>query len=317
MIKALISLLNEIWKFIKSDYHLSSYLFTFLIVGVAVYFNYSWGFYSKVLLNSYFDGGSIWIFPLFYATVYFLVAIPVFLLRKEHVALRNPHFYFKSLFIIVIYGLSIGYYGYSQWQFPSLFDEESKFLIRIFSQLKSLVFYFVPLVLMKLMVDRKTEGLYGLSLNTKYLKGYFTFFVLLLPFLVLASYSADFQFAYPQFKPWFYEGVLGLKSWESTALFEISYAIDFIMTELLFRGALVIGMVGILGRGAVLPMVAMYVVIHFGKPPVETISSLFGGYVLGALAYQTRHIWGGVIVHVFIALTMEIIGFFQYYMPDK
>ncbi len=317
MFKELTLLLNEVWKFIKSDFHLSSYLFTFLIVIVAVYFNYSWGFYSKVLLNSYFDGSSVWLFPVFYAAVYFLVAIPIFLLRKDVAVLKNPGFYFKSLFIVVIYGFSIGYYGYHRWQFPSLFDEESKFLIRIFSQLKSLVFYFVPLVLMKLMVDRKTEGLYGLSLNTKYLKGYFTFFVLLLPFLVLASYSADFQFAYPQFKPWFYEGVLGLKSWESTALFEISYAIDFIMTELLFRGALVIGMVGILGRGAVLPMVAMYVVIHFGKPPVETISSLFGGYVLGALAYQTRHIWGGVIVHVFIALTMEIIGFFQYYMPDK
>ena len=89
------------------------------------------------------------------------------------------------------------------------------------------------------------------------------------------------------------------------------------MTELLFRGALVIGMVGILGRGAVLPMVALYVVIHLGKPPVEAISSLFGGYILGALAFQTRLIWGGVIVHVFIALTMETMGLFQYYLPDK
>ena len=78
-----------------------------------------------------------------------------------------------------------------------------------------------------------------------------------------------------------------------------------------------IGMVGLMGRGAVLPMVALYVVIHLGKPPVEAISSLFGGYILGALAYQIRHIWGGVFVHVFIALTMEIMGLFQYYVPDK
>jgi len=317
MFKELTSLLNEVWKFIKSDFHLSSYLFTFLIVGVAVYFNYSWEFYSKVLLNSYFDGSSVWLFPVFYAAVYFLVAIPIFLLRKDVAVLKNPGFYFKSLFIIVIYGLSIGYYGYHQWEFSSLFEEESRFVIRLLSQLKSLVFYFVPLVLLKLIVDRKTEGLYGLSLNTTYFKGYFSFFLLLLPFLIAASYSADFQNAYPQFKPWLYEGVLGLKVWKSTTLFEISYVIDFIMTELLFRGALVIGMVGILGRGAVLPMVAMYVVIHFGKPPVETISSLFGGYILGALAYQTRHIWGCVIVHVFIALTIEIMGIFQYYMPDK
>ena len=112
MFKELTSLLNEVWKFIKSDFHLSSYLFTFLIVVVAVYFNYSWGFYSKVLLNSYFDGSSVWLFPVFYAAVYFLVAIPIFLLRKDVAVLRTPGFYFKSLFIIVIYGLSIGYYGY-------------------------------------------------------------------------------------------------------------------------------------------------------------------------------------------------------------
>jgi hypothetical protein len=83
MFKELTSLLNEVWKFIKSDFHLSSYLFTFFIVGVAVYFNYSWGFYSKVLLNSYFDGTSVWIFPVFYVIVYFSVAIPVVILRKD------------------------------------------------------------------------------------------------------------------------------------------------------------------------------------------------------------------------------------------
>ena len=89
MFKELTSLLNEVWKFIKSDFHLSSYLFTFFIVGVAVYFNYSWGFYSKVLLNSYFDGTSVWIFPVFYVIVYFSVAIPVVILRKDVAVLRT------------------------------------------------------------------------------------------------------------------------------------------------------------------------------------------------------------------------------------
>ncbi len=86
------------------------------------------------------------------------------------------------------------------------------------------------------------------------------------------------------------------------------------MTELIFRGVLVIGMVSLLDRKAVLPMVAMYAAIHFGKPLGETISSVFGGYILGALAYQTRHIWGGVIVHICVALTMEIMGFVHYYL---
>ena len=76
---------------------------------------------------------------------------------------------------------------------------------------------------------------------------------------------------------------------------------------------LIIGMVSIMDKKAVLPMVALYAAIHFGKPIGETISSIFGGYILGALAYQTRHIWGGVIVHICIAMTMEMMGFWHFY----
>jgi hypothetical protein len=176
-----------------------------------------------------------------------------------------------------------------------------------------LFFYFTPLVLLKLFVDKKVEGLYGLSRNSQHIKGYFSMFLMLLPFLLFMSFSSDFQQAYPQFKPWFYDGAFGMETWQYTTIFELTYALDFVMTELLFRGALVIGMVSILGRKAILPMVAMYVAIHFGKPLGETISSMFGGFMLGALAYQTRHIWGGVIVHIMIALSMEIMGFFHYY----
>ena len=61
-------------------------------------------------------------------------------------------------------------------------------------------------------------------------------------------------------------------------------------------------------------MVAVYCSIHFGKPLVEAISSVFGGYILGALAFQTRHIWGGVVVHICIALTMEVMGLVHYYV---
>jgi hypothetical protein len=47
---------------------------------------------------------------------------------------------------------------------------------------------------------------------------------------------------------------------------------------------------------------------------METTSALFGGYFLGALAFQTRHIWGGVIIHMGIALIIELLRFFQHYV---
>ena len=313
MRKSVITLFAEIGKFIKSDFHLWAYLYTFLFISVCVFLNYTEGFYKSVIRTSYFEGDSTWVFPLFYACMYFAVALPTFFLRKEYKSLTDWRFYLKSIFLISIYGFSIGFYSYKQWQFPSLFDEEIMLTQKIISQLKSLFFYFTPLILLKLFVDKKVEGLYGLSRNSQHIKGYFSMFLMLLPFLLFMSFSSDFQQAYPQFKPWFYDGAFGMETWQYTTIFELTYALDFVMTELLFRGALVIGMVSILGRKAILPMVAMYVAIHFGKPLGETISSMFGGFMLGALAYQTRHIWGGVIVHIMIALSMEIMGFFHYY----
>ena len=313
MIKSVTLLINEIGKFIKSDFHLASYLFTFVFIALCIYFNYTLHFYVNYIRQSYYTGNSTWVLPLFYVSMYFFIAISTLVLRKDFKALKNKAFYLKSLFIICIYGISIGFYSYKSLHFPNFFEEENLFIIRIISQLKSLVFYLIPLYILKLIFDKNIKGLYGLTLSSQHIRGYFILFLALLPFIIIVSFTPDFQLAYPQFKPWLYTDILGLKTWQTTAIFQISYAIDFVMTELLFRGALVIGMVSILGRNAILPMVTMYVAIHYGKPLGETISSIFGGYILGALAYQTRHIWGGVIVHISIALSMELAAILQHY----
>jgi len=91
--------------------------------------------------------------------------------------------------------------------------------------------------------------------------------------------------------------------------YEFFYLTDFLNTELLFRGFLVIGVSKYLGKDSILPMVAAYAVLHFGKPLGETISSVFGGYLLGVLAYYSKNIWGGVILHITLAGSMEFFAF--------
>jgi hypothetical protein len=70
-------------------------------------------------------------------------------------------------------------------------------------------------------------------------------------------------------------------------------------------------MAKLLGKDAVLPMVATYVVLHFGKPMGETISSIFGGYILGILALYSKNIWGGIFLHGGTAFLMEIFAFLK------
>jgi len=311
--KSLRSLFIEILTFFKKDFHFASYIYVFVLTIGSIYLNYSSGFYTSVMRPTYSNGNSVWAFPLFYGTVYYIAAIPALFIQKEYKLLRNINFYLKSLFFILLYGVSIGYFGYRNWEFPSLFSEERELLIKTISQLKGSIIYITPLLFLKIHIDKNVDGLYGLAKKSKHIPAYLMLFLGLLPFLIVASFTSDFQNAYPQFHPWLYQNAFKLPTWCYTIIYETTYAIDFVKTELVFRGMLVIGMVHIMGRRAVLPMVAMYAAIHFGKPLGETLSSIFGGYILGALAYQTRHIWGGVIVHICIALTMEIMGFFQHY----
>ena len=157
-------------------------------------------------------------------------------------------------------------------------------------------------------------GFYGLNFKFGNGKIYLSMLAIIAPLIILASFTPDFIQAYPRYRVWQFETMSILPAWASTSIFELFYVVDFAMTEWMFRGALVIGMVSILGKDAILPMASIYVFLHFGKPLGETISSFFGGYFLGILAFTTRHIWGGVILHAGIALLMELMGLFQFYV---
>ena len=49
--------------------------------------------------------------------------------------------------------------------------------------------------------------------------------------------------------------------------------------------------------------------LHFGKPAGEAISSIFGGYILGILAFRSRNIYGGLIAHLGVAWGMDWLAF--------
>ena len=66
-----------------------------------------------------------------------------------------------------------------------------------------------------------------------------------------------------------------------------------------------------LGEKVVIPMEMVYCTLHFGKPMMETVSSIFGGFILGVIALRTRSVYGGVWVHIFIALGMDLLAFLQ------
>lgn len=307
--KSFRQLIDEIISFVKEDFHPWAYLYSVLFVSALIVVAYGFDGYHRFIAPLYRNGQSWWAMPLIYSAVYFLVAIPNLLIRKEYAPLRNPRFYLKALFFVCLMSFAIGYTQYRTWfTGDGLTCLDTAFLRYCWVFVDGIFLVVLPLAVYKYLFDRKIEGIYGLCRRTQHLQVYLLALLCLLPFVAAASWLPDFQSYYPRFRPDIYEGALGMPMWGVTAFFETCYGADFITTEVFFRGALVIGMAAVLGPRAVLPMCVFYCTVHFGKPLLESCSACFGGYILGILAYKTKHIWGGVCAHLGIAFMMEIMG---------
>lgn len=137
---------------------------------------------------------------------------------------------------------------------------------------------------------------------------YFGLLLLVVPLVALASTQPDFLRIYPKVKNIAFMRDYPGPLWLRQAGYELAYGLDFLSIELFFRGLLVIGLVRYAGEQSILPMAAWYCTIHFGKPMGECITSFVGGMMLGVLAYRTRTVLGGLIVHLGLAWLMEVGG---------
>ena len=160
-----------------------------------------------------------------------------------------------------------------------------------------------------IVIFNKKDNFYGLSAKKINYTPYLTMLLIMLPLIATASTQPDFLATYPKIKEIIPLPGEATPGWLYKLLFELSYGSDFFSVEIFFRGFLVIGFIKWVGKDAILPMACFYCTIHFGKPMGECISSYFGGLLLGIVAYNTRSIYGGLMVHLGIAWLMEIGGY--------
>jgi hypothetical protein len=179
------------------------------------------------------------------------------------------------------------------------------------SNLTSTITVIIPLyVIYAFTKDFKPE-LYGLKLNGAKIGPYVWLIIFMIPLIYLASFQPDFLETYPTYTDRYEYAHLGWQQWQTAGIYELCYGFDFISVELFFRGFMVVALSRIVGKDAILVMVVVYCVLHFGKPAGEAISSIFGGYILGILAYSSRNIFGGLIAHLGVAWGMELMAYLQ------
>lgn len=126
----------------------------------------------------------------------------------------------------------------------------------------------------------------------------------ILCFAVMVSFRSDFSNKYP-----FYD--LAFRSWADLLFWEVIYITQFISLEFFFRGFMLRSTQHVFGSNAILVMCLPYTMLHFQKPWLEATGAIFFGLFLGILAMRSRSIWGGVGVHISIALCMDIAALIQ------
>jgi membrane protease YdiL (CAAX protease family) len=77
--------------------------------------------------------------------------------------------------------------------------------------------------------------------------------------------------------------------------------LDLIGWEFLFRGWILFGYARKFGHNALWLQAVPFALMHIGKPEVETLSTIFGGFAFGWVAYRTNSFIWPFLIHWFIA----------------
>jgi membrane protease YdiL (CAAX protease family) len=130
---------------------------------------------------------------------------------------------------------------------------------------------------------------------------YVALYAAIVPIIVAASSTHAFQATYPFYRE-------ASRSWRDLVAWELMYAATFFSLEFFFRGFLLFALERTMGAYAIFVTIVPYCMIHFHKPVAEVVGAIFAGIVLGTLAMVTRSIWCGVLIHVSVAWTMDLLA---------
>ena len=148
------------------------------------------------------------------------------------------------------------------------------------------LYFMVPLLTLLLLRERPAE--YGLRLGDwgVGLAMAIGLALLVTPVVIVASGLPDFQLYYA--------------TQEGGLLAAVGRVLDVGAAEFLFRGFLMWTLIRVAGPLGVVLATFPFVFTHLSKPELETLSTFFGGLAFGWLAWRTRSVLYGALLHAYI-----------------
>ena len=102
----------------------------------------------------------------------------------------------------------------------------------------------------------------------------------------------------PEFRSYYHRDAI---NWSELLLDAALYMFAW---EFLFRGYMLFGLEKSIGISAIFVQAIPFVLLHLGKPFLETLACIPGGFILGYVAYRTRSFLPCFIIHFGIYVMM-------------
>jgi membrane protease YdiL (CAAX protease family) len=159
---------------------------------------------------------------------------------------------------------------------------------------RTLLYFVIPMLIV-LLVFREKAGEFGFTLGDWKAGLILTLggIILIAPVLLLVGRGDPVMKNY-------YKPLLPGLPWNTL--------LDLFSWEYFFRGWLLFGLGRKFGPEAIWLQAVPFALAHMGKPEVETLSTIFGGFAFGWIAWRTKSFVYPLLIHWFVASFIIIVA---------
>ena len=173
-----------------------------------------------------------------------------------------------------------------------------------------ITFFVLGILIIKFGFKEKLSD-YGLRLGD--IKTGFSFSLLFLSVMIILIW---FVSATPAFAEKYPHLSSAKSNWSTLLIYEAGMLLYMIAWEFIWRGYMLFGLEKKFGYYSVLIQMIPFVILHNGKPFLETFGAIFGGIALGILALRTRSIYYCIIIHIGVMFSIDIISSLRFRAND-
>lgn len=183
--------------------------------------------------------------------------------------------------------LMIDHYHYPLFPWDTWFPKWSETGLSMKVLDRTVLYFIIPMVII-LFIFRKNPKEYGFTLGDWKAGLILTLggIVLVAPILWLVGHGDASMQKY-------YEPLVSGLPWNTF--------LDLFGWEFIFRGWLLFGYANKFGADALWLQAVPFALAHIGKPEIETLSTIFGGFAFGWVAWRTKSFIYPLLIHWFVS----------------